>query len=205
MGVFANNEPKAIYYGNKNENKVSLMFNVYWGTEYLDRILNILDANKVKTTFFVGGTWVSQNAEYLTKIYEKGHEIGNHGYLHKNHSSLTAERNKYEIFTTHELVKKLVNVEMNLFAPPSGDFNNLTLETASKLGYQTIMWTHDTIDWRDKSQELVFLRATKKIVGGDLILMHPTKHTMDALADIISTLNTKKLTVTTVSNVIKLL
>ena len=42
--VFSNNNPTAIYNGNREDNKVSLMFNVYWGTEYISDILNVLNS-----------------------------------------------------------------------------------------------------------------------------------------------------------------
>ena len=74
---------------------------------------------------------------------------------------------------------------MNLFAPPSGSFNSTTLKVANDLNYKTIMWSKDTIDWRDKNEGLVYSRATKNLQNGDLILMHPTEHTAAALGKII--------------------
>ena len=89
---------------------------------------------------------------------------------------------------------------MNLFAPPSGAYSKTTVEVASNLGYQTIMWTRDTIDWRDKDADLIYSRAVKDAKGGDLVLMHPTEKTLEALENIIITLQEKGLKVTTVSD-----
>ena len=187
----------AIYHGDKSKNNVSLMINVYWGTEYLDEMLSILKDNNVKTTFFVGGCWVAKNNEYLLKIKNDGHEIGNHGYFHKDGAKLSSSENKNEIYTNHELVKEVAGVEMNLFAPPSGSVNDIVTSAASNLGYRTIMWSRDTIDWRDKDSELIYERATSKTIGGDLILMHPTECTVRALDRIIKTLKNKNLNLTT--------
>ncbi len=190
-----------VYYsGNEESNKISLMINVYWGTEYLDGMLEILDKYDVKTTFFVGGTWAVKESDMLEKIYEKGHEIGNHGYTHKDQDKLNREQNQKEILTTHNIVKDLLNIDMNLFAPPSGAYSKTTVEVASNLGYQTIMWTRDTIDWRDKDADLIYSRAVKDAKGGDLVLMHPTEKTLEALENIIITLQEKGLKVTTVSD-----
>lgn len=192
-----------VYYsGNTESNKISLMINVYWGTEYLDGMLEILDKYDVKTTFFVGGTWAIKESDMLTKIYEQGHEIGNHGYSHKDQDKLSREDNKKEILTTHKYVKELLDVDMNLFAPPSGAYSKTTVEVADELGYQTIMWTRDTIDWRDKDANLIFNRAIKDAKGGDLILMHPTAKTLEALENIIVTLQKSGFTLTTVSDTI---
>lgn len=198
-----NTTGEAIYYGNQNTNNVSLMINVYWGTEYLDEMLNTLNDYNVKTTFFVGGQWVEKEPEYLKKIYEAGHEIGNHGYFHRDHDKLTYDQNKEEISANHSIVKQTIGVDMNLFAPPSGAFNKTTLTVAESLGYKTIMWSKDTIDWRDKDSNLILTRATKNVKGGDLILMHPTEMTAKALPSILEYLKTNNLNATTVSNTIK--
>ena len=192
----------AIYYGNKNSNKVSLMINVYWGEEFLDDILKILDENGVKTTFFVGGCWCNKNVEMLEKICEKGHEIANHGYNHLDAVKLNFESLQKEIKTTEQIVYNACGKTTNLFAPPSGSVNSEVVKNALNLGYKTIMWTHDTIDWRDKDENLIFTRATKNVIGGDLILMHPTLKTKNSLDNIIKTLKNKGLEVDTVSNVI---
>ena len=82
-----------IYAGDENSDKVSLMINVYWGTEYLDDILETLKNHDAKCTFFVGKTWVKDHADMLKKIYDAGHEIGNHGSNHKEHANLSYEGN----------------------------------------------------------------------------------------------------------------
>lgn len=177
-----------VYYsGDESSKKVTLMINVYWGTEYLDEMLEILSENDVKTTFFVGGTWAVKESDMLKRISDAGHEIGNHGYYHKEQAKLSAEKNYEEIVNTHKLVKSLIGVDMNLFAPPSGSYNKKTVEMASELGYKTIMWTEgrDTIDWRDKDSELIYKRAIKNCKGGDFVLMHPTEATKNALDRIV--------------------
>lgn len=190
---------EAIYFGDRSSNKVSLMVNVYWGDEFIQPMLDIFKEKNCTTTFFVGGVWASKNAEMLNKIIEYGHEIGNHGYYHKDQNKISQEENYKEISQTHQIVKSLSGVEMNLFAPPSGAYNDTTLSVAYSLGYKTIMWTLDTIDWRDQDKNLILSRAIKNTKGGDLILMHPTAKTLEALPDIIDTLKAKGLEIATVS------
>lgn len=192
-----------VYYsGDENSNKISLMINVYWGTEFLDDMLATLADNNVKATFFVGGTWAVKESDMLQKIYDAGHEIGNHGYYHKDQGKLSAEKNYEEILNTHKLVKSLIGIDMTLFAPPSGSYNKKTIEIATQLGYKTIMWTEgkDTIDWRDKNSDLIYQRATQNAKGGDLILMHPTASTRDALDRIIKKLKADGFEICTVSD-----
>ena len=185
QSVVLQNTQKVYYNGNTDTKNVSLMINVYWGNEYIDPILDILKQNDIKTTFFVGGVWAEKYDDDLIKIFSAGHEIGNHGYFHNNHSELDYQQNQTEILTNHKLIKSRCGIDMKLFAPPSGAYNETTLQVAKNLGYKTIMWTRDTIDWRDQDADLIFKRATKNLKGGDLILMHPTKSTVEALKNII--------------------
>lgn len=185
LGVATSAVSGVYYNGDTSSKYVSLMINVYWGTEYMDDMLNTLKEKNVKTTFFIGGTWAVLEEDMLKRLQDEGHELANHGYHHKDHDKLSEDDNRNEIETTHKIVKELVGTEMTLFAPPSGAYNKVTVDVASSLGYKTIMWTRDTIDWRDHNAKLIEQRATKNAKGGDLILMHPTKETAEALPKII--------------------
>ena len=184
--IYTSNIVKGAYYsGNEESNNVSLMINVYWGDEYLDGMLNILKEKGAQVTFFVGGTWAAKNEDMLKRIVSDGHELGNHAYSHKDCDKLSKDKFVDEISKTHDIVKAYCGVSMNLFAPPSGAFDEDVVSVAGELGYKTIMWSKDTIDWRDQDVKLIKTRATKDSGGGDLILMHPTQATLNALGEII--------------------
>lgn len=178
---------------------VSLMFNVYWGTEEVYRILDILEEYDAKASFFVGGCWADDNVDCLKAIYQEGHEIGNHGYFHKDHAKLNLLANQKEIADCNRFIKLAIGTECTLFAPPSGAYNDNTLSACQMLNMKTILWSKDTIDWRDKNASLVYTRATKNIQSGDFVLMHPMPHTADALDDILKYYKNNSLKVVTVS------
>lgn len=175
----------AVYRGNQLGNAVSLMFNVYWGEEYIPEILNILDAYSVKTTFFIGGSWAAKNMELVKSIAAAGHEIGSHGYNHKDAEHLNYERNLDEMVPAERLLEELTGQRITLFAPPSGSVGKEMFSAAESLGYTVVMWSRDTVDWRDKDADLVYKRATQDTQSGELILMHPTEHTLKALGKIL--------------------
>jgi peptidoglycan/xylan/chitin deacetylase (PgdA/CDA1 family) len=182
--------------------KVSLMFNVYSGIEYLDDVLKVLDANKISATFFVSGSWVSGNEESLQRIAQYGHELGNGGYFRQDHSQLSAQRNREEISTTHQLVSALLNIQMTNFSPPFGVYNKYTISEATNLGYKTIMWTTDTQDWREQNGDIIFRRATERVKGGDFILMQPTKSTVQVLQRIVDAIRGKGFSIAPIREVI---
>jgi peptidoglycan/xylan/chitin deacetylase (PgdA/CDA1 family) len=177
-----------LYNGNTDNKNISLMINVYYDpNNTLPRIIETLNTAGASATFFVGGCWAVKNIA-LTKMIAEKHELGNHGFTHKDLASSNKSLIENEISSCHDAVKSITGISMNLFAPPSMSYNKNTLAVAEKLGYKTILRTEgkDTIDWRDQDPNLIFTRATKNIKGGDLILMHPTAATLSALPRIIA-------------------
>ncbi len=183
--IYGGKAVSAIYRGNVNNKNASLMFNCYEGTDIVKEILVVLKNKGVKATFFVGGCWADDNGETLSEIVSAGNEIANHGYFHKDHKKLNYEENYKEIQNAEKVIEGLCGVKPVLFAPPSGSYSDKTLDAASDLGYKIIMWSSDTIDWRDDDRELLYKRATKNHQNGELILMHPKKHTLAVLPEII--------------------
>ena len=187
-----------LYRRGYSESGVSLMFNVYWGTEEVYQILDVLDAYEAKSTFFIGGSWADDNVQCLKEIAARGHEIGNHGYFHKQHDKLTEAANREEILRCNQFISLAIGCEPQLFAPPSGAYSDATLAAVSHLRMKTVLWTRDTIDWRDKDATLVYTRATKGIEAGALVLMHPMEHTLKALPDILKEYKRRGLSAITV-------
>lgn len=185
LPIYGGKELKAIYHGNKEKPYISIMFNVYENTQVVNGILDVLEEKGVKATFFVGGCWADDNEKTLCRIVNSGNQIANHGYFHKDHKNLSYEQNKKEITLTEQVVNVLCGAKLNLFAPPSGSFSFTTLQVATDLGYKVIMWSKDTIDWRDKDENVIFERATKNLTNGDLVLMHPKNHTLSVLPKIL--------------------
>ena len=186
-------------FGSANSEGVSLMFNVYQGTQEVYQILDVLQNYEAKATFFIGGCWADDNVECLKEIFSKGHEIGNHGYFHKDHKKLDLSQNQKEILDCNRFVELAIGVKPTLFAPPSGSYGNATLSACETLQMKTILWSRDTIDWRDKNASLIYTRATKEIKAGDLVLMHPTKDTVSALENVLKYYQTHSLKAITVS------
>lgn len=198
----------AVYSGNRSGDCVSLMVNVYEGTEYVEQIATLLDEYGFKTTFFVGGKWVERNGDTVLKLAADGFELGNHGYLHRDHSTLNAAQNRDEIVLTEKLLKASLAglgedaaaaAVPKLFAPPSGSLGDAMFDVCEGLGYSVVMWTRDTVDWRDHDPDVIYERAVKNLQAGDLVLMHPTAATVQALPRILEEIKARGLRVGTVT------
>lgn len=194
-----------IYSVDTDEPKVSLSFDVAWGNEDMDIILNILAKHDVKATFFITGKWVEKYPEDVKAIASAGHDLGNHGENHKHMSQLSVEECRDEILKMHNRVKELTGKEMNLFRPPYGDYNNSVIGTVRECGYYSIQWDVDSLDWRDYGIEDIIKRCTqhKNLDKGSIILLHSgTKYTKDALEAVIVGLKEKGYQLVPVSELI---
>ena len=165
----------------------------------MEGILEVLAEYDAKATFFIGGSWADDNTACVRKIVEAGHEVGSHGYFHRDHTTLSYEDNVEEISHSVQFLELAAGVPVTLFAPPSGAYDEDTVNAAESLGLRTVMWSRDTIDWRDKDEQTCYLRATEDLEAGELILMHPMEHTLAALPRILQYCNTHSLRPITVS------
>lgn len=187
------------YSAGDNASGVSLMFNVYQNTANVYKILDILDIYGAKATFFLGGCWADDNVDCTREIAARGHEVGSHGYFHRDHSQLNYRLNLDEISASIKLLNAVLGSEVALFAPPSGAFNGDTLAACSSLGLKAIMWSRDTVDWRDGDVHVILRRATENLARGEFVLMHPMDATVSALPKILSYITASGLTAVTVS------
>lgn len=199
----------AIYEGNKETGKVSLMFNVYENAANVEAIAAKLEEYGYRSTFFVGGSWAAKHPNTLLKLASGGFEIGNHGYMHRDHAVLNSKQNKDEIVITEKIIDNVLSdlpdyKNCKLFAPPSGSIGEAMFGACVELEYRVIMWTRDTIDWRDHDENVIYERAIRGIKSGDLILMHPTDCTVAALPRILEYIKSEGLAVDIVSNVIEM-
>ena len=177
-----------IYSVETEKKQVALSFDAAWGNEDTAQILDILKKYNIHVTFFMTGEWIEKYPDDVKAIHEAGHDLGNHSENHKNMSQLSNEENTQELLKAHEKVKELIGVNMNLFRPPYGDYDNDVIKTATACGYYTIQWSVDSLDWKDYGVDSIIKTVTehKELKNGAIILMHNgAKYTAEALPQVI--------------------
>ncbi|HBR29708.1 MAG TPA: hypothetical protein DD789_09765 [Firmicutes bacterium] len=193
-----------VFQGPTDQKKISLAINVAWGEEELPAMLKILKERGVHATFFFDGAWVKKFPEMVKAIHAAGHEIANHGLYHGHPAQMSRDELKRLIVENNQLLAGIIGMDPpKLFAPPYGEFNQEIVAVAGNLGYRTIMWTIDTIDWQRPAPEIIIRRVVDKIKAGAIILMHPTVPTVQALERIIQNVQGQGYKLVTVSELLK--
>lgn len=193
----------AVYFGNstrlvpiysveRDDKVISISFDCAWGTEHTQDILKALRVSDVKATFFMVEFWAEKYPETVKEIDKAGHEIGTHSSTHSYMSKQNAEEIKLELTTSSKAIEDITGKKVELFRPPYGDYDNELIKTASELGYYTIQWDTDSLDWKDLSATDIAMRVINGVTSGSIILMHNNGlHTAEAVPIILETLKNK--------------
>lgn len=190
LDVFAQNKELPIYSVDIPEKKLAITFDCAWGDEDISSILNTLREENVKATFFIVGQWAEKYPQTVKAISDQGHDIANHSYSHLRMGALDNNRIKYEISMCGKKLSEISGKKVDLFRAPFGDYNNVIVSSAKDLGYMTIQWDVDSLDWKPGiSRDEILSRVMKKVKSGSIILFHnDTPHTAILLPDIIASL-----------------
>ncbi|MBP2650062.1 MAG: polysaccharide deacetylase [Firmicutes bacterium] len=184
------------YYGEKT---VYLTFDDGPDADNTPAILDILEANNVKATFFVIGNQVEKNPDLLRRIFNAGHAIGNHSYSHI-YKDLYQSVNTYtdQLEKTDESIKRVIGVRPRICRAPggsSGTFNKEYWDSLTALGYKEFGWNIVSGDASfTKAGQLVAniktqIKKNKFLYSHSIVLMHDGRghsETVKALPEIIN-------------------
>lgn len=190
------------YRGPTSEPRIALMINVDWGDEFIPAMLEVFARYGVSATWFPTGRWAKLSPDLAKTIAQAGHEIGNHGGWHGSPSQMSRSEAARLIREGEDLIFEVTGQRPQIFAPPSGDFKKETVAVAAELGYKTVLWTVDTVDWQRPAPTVIIDRVLGKVHNGSLVLMHPTKPTLEALPVILDHLTSKGFQCVTVSELL---
>ncbi|MED1408323.1 MULTISPECIES: glycosyltransferase [Bacillus] len=200
-------------YGKPKGKQVVLTFDDGPDPKYTPEILDILKENKIKAAFFILGENAQLNASIVKRIYDEGHEIGNHTFKHPNVANTSLLRTKVELNTTQRLIQEITGHSTVLFRPPyeadaNPDSSNeiMPILRAQNMNYTMVAEKVDPEDWAMPSTNELVKRALNPIYKGEgnVILLHDAggnrTHTVEALPMIIKDLKKHGYSFVTISD-----
>lgn len=122
---------------------------------YTPLVLDYLEVEKLKATFFVVGSRVISRPDMLQLEHAAGHQISIHTW---SHTALTTQTNAQivaELGWTRKAIKDVIGVSPNTMRPPYGDIDDRVRAICAAMGITPIIWTglpdgtnFDTDDWK---------------------------------------------------------
>lgn len=155
---------------------IALTFDDGPSAKNTSRILDILEENGAKATFFVIGQNLINNADVVTRAYRMGCEIGNHTYDHKKICSLSTDEIQSQFEKTDDALNGILGIRPKLLRVPCGKCN-----ASFKSDRPIILWSVDTEDWvygcrnngnSPENRQKIIRQVLDHAKDGDIILMH---------------------------------
>ena len=149
-------------------------------------VLQVLQSHKVAATFFLTGQNIAGNESLVREIATEGHTIGVHGFRHSRAPAFSKEKTRSEILHTEEALYNITPLSKKIFRPPFGFFFWQTISATKDLGYQIIMWTALTGDFRQQNNSRVISTALRHLSAGSVLVFHDNDRTRGKIGPIVS-------------------
>ncbi|MEK4439129.1 polysaccharide deacetylase family protein [Paenibacillus sp. FSL K6-2862] len=199
---------EAVYRVSTHKKCIALTFDIGWGGKVPTPVLDALSASRVKkATFFLSSTWVLERPLLARKIKNQGYEIGSHGRLHENYTEHSNRWITREVKAAENTIRKATGVKCKLIRTPNGDMNERVIQLLSSLGYSTIHWSKDSMDWTNPGVRTIIRNSTTGVKPGDILLLHASdsaRQTARALPSIIRKLRRQGYVFVTVSEILRM-
>lgn len=196
------------YFIGDDEKVLYLTFDEGSNDTYLKEIVDVLNQNDVKATFFFCRRYILDNPELMKTLVQYGHSVGNHTANHKQMPLYATRENfqKYleEIIAVEEAFEQVTGSSMDsIYREPKGEYSYRSLQIMKDLGYKTYFWSNAYVDFEgDLSKEQALKEMTSRVHNGAVYLLHPkNKGNYEALDDFIKQMKQQGYTFDLVKNI----
>ena len=134
------------------------------------KIMAILDAHRVKGTFFQVGKAIDADPQITRALYKDGHLLGNHSYHHDQWRWLDP---RYpELQRTQDAFRRAIGTCPVLYRPPHGDRTPFLAQVVRDHHMRMVLWSASAGDWATNDARLVARRILADARPGAILLLH---------------------------------
>lgn len=164
---------KTIVSGPANERIVALTYDDGPNPPYTQRILDVLDHERVHATFFLVGQAVAAYPKVVAREARSGDALGNHTWDHGHLIMMNPAQVRDSLARTDDAIFAASGEHTHLMRPPFGSRDWLVLDQARKMGYTPVMWSVPLArDWEYPSSAQIAARILRYVRDGSIIVLH---------------------------------
>ena len=174
--------------GAKPEEKyVALTFDDGPSGKITRQLLEGLETRGVTATFLLCGYRIREFPQTAQEIHQRGHEIGIHGYSHKNMAEMSKKQILQELRDTKALLPS--GCRPVFMRPPGGAVTPEVKAAAKEEDLAILNWSVDPRDWATRDASAVVQAVVTDVADGDVVLMHDlTDSSVEAALSIVDAL-----------------
>lgn len=177
---------------------VALTFDDGPSGKYTRQLLDGLYDRGVQATFLLCGYRMRDYPDLTRRIYDEGHEIGYHGFTHKNMKTMSRREIARELTDSQALLPE--GCRPVFLRPPGGCCSDAVRQVAEARNLAILNWSVDPRDWATHDTAAVERSVLKNIKDGDIVLLHDmSASSVQAALDIIDVLLEQEYEIVTVS------
>lgn len=157
-----------------DEKVVALTFDDGPKPGYTQEILDILERDGVRATFFLNGEAIEAHPQQARRIVEAGHEVGNHSYSHPRLVLVDYATVAEELERTDALIREAGYSGTIHFRPPFGRKLFSLPRYLDDHGITSITWdvAPETWDERVQPTDEITGKVLQEVRPGSIILLH---------------------------------
>ena len=181
---------------------VALTFDDGPSGKYTRKLLDGLYDRGVQATFLLCGYRMKDYPDLTRRIWEEGHEIGYHGFTHKNMQQMSRRDIAKELEDSGALLPE--GCQPVFLRPPGGCCSDAVRQVAEVRNLAILNWSVDPRDWATHDTASIEHFVLKHVKDGDIVLLHDmSDSSVQAALDIVDVLLDQDYEIVTVSRLVR--
>ena len=162
-------------------------------------ILDQLDKEHVKATFFLVGKQATLYPELVREICRRGHQIGSHSYAHYSLRFLSEVECEQDLVKSRLALREACGQTVELFRPPGGFYDGTVRRALGVTGFTGVFWTCNITSYPGVDGQRIAADLGRRCATGGIVLLHNGEdETLDTLPYLIPELKKRGLRFVTI-------
>ncbi|THF79965.1 polysaccharide deacetylase family protein [Cohnella fermenti] len=161
------------------EREIAITFDDGPNPLYTPQLLDLLKKHDAKATFFVVGAKAEKHPDIIKRMYDEGHSLGIHNYVHRSNWIMSPRTVKRQVQRTSDAIFAITGRRPIYYRPPWGILNLFDFSLLRH--YQIVLWSGMFGDWKVKpGAETLYRKMRKQLAPGEVFVLHDCGTTFGA-------------------------